>query len=174
MPVLALATLVGYSGCVYNSLPLHKRVAHSPTRLGDALLITDNSSFGGADAWVYARDPKNGPAPVFVGGSYASDGGVKMRGAVWSRDGPVVAVQAGVGESLGKGFKGSYETRYVAAYGFRRHLSLRTENPTAPFSDSIDKLLRLRGGKGLVVFATPYDASGERVSADEARYYRIR
>lgn len=171
MPALALAMLLGSSGCLAQT-PLLKRVAHSPANLGAALLVTDNSSFGGADAWVYASDPKMGAVPVLLGGSYASDGPVKMQHAVWSRDGSVLAVQARVGESWAKGFKGASLTRYVAAYDYRRHLVLGAAEPTPEFSGRISNLLRLRGGKGQIVFGTPYDASGKPVSAQEARHYR--
>jgi len=171
MPILALAMLLGSGGCLWET-PLLKRVAHSPTHLGIALLVTDNSSFAGSGAWVYASDPKKGAVPVLLGGSYASDGPVKMQHAVWSRDGSVLAVQARVGESRGKGFKGSYVTQYVAAYDYRQHRVLGAAEPTAEFSGRISILLRLRGGEGQVVFSTPYDASGKPVSAQEARHYR--
>src|SRR2546426_974509 len=59
MAALALTMLLGSSGCPAET-PLLKRMAHSPTNLGTALLVTDNSSFGGADAWVYVSDPKKG------------------------------------------------------------------------------------------------------------------
>src|SRR5687768_2825731 len=99
--VLAVVVLDGCNGG-FRSFPLLKRETRSPTDLGAVSLVTDNSSFAGADAWVYATDPKKSAVPFLLGGSYASDGPVKMQHAVWSRDGSVLAVQARVGESDGK------------------------------------------------------------------------
>jgi hypothetical protein len=171
MSALALAMLLGSSGCLGGSR-FQKRVEHSPANLGTAVLVTDNTSFGGADAWVYANDPKKGADPVLLGGSYASDGSLKMQHAVWSRDGSVLAVQARVGESSGRGFKGTFATRYVAAYDYRQHQLLGEAEPTAELSARVSKLLDLRGGKGQIVFSTPYDASGKPMSTREARLYR--
>lgn len=151
--------------------PLRKRAADSPARSGTAELVTDNSSFAGADAWIYVRDPGKGAGPIRLGGSYASDGPAKLQQALWSRDGSVLAVQARVGEASGKHFKGTPQTLYVAAYDYKEHEALRTAKPTSAFSRQVGKLLQERGGKGRAIFTLPYDASGRPMSAREAKQY---
>lgn len=159
-PALALVLVLLCGGCIFTP-PRLKRVSPSPAGLGEAWLVTDNSSPAGADAWIYVSDPKQSDAPVYIGGSYASDGQVKLHRAVWSRDGTILAVQARMGETYGKNFPGAYTTRYVAAYDFLRHEAITTTRPTAEFSKQIRDLVRARGGPGSVDFETPYDASGE-------------
>ncbi len=167
------AVLAGAVQLFTARAPLLKRVSVSSTKLCTALLITDNSSFGGADAWVFVIDTKKRSGPKYLGGSYASDGSKKMDDAVWSRDGSVLAVRARVGQGSGKGFRGEFKTLFVAAYDFRGHAVVATSPDSAHNSRRITKLLAARGGLGRVVFSSPYDASGAPISsAEESRFRR--
>ncbi|MBI3909646.1 MAG: hypothetical protein HY320_01775 [Armatimonadetes bacterium] len=155
--------------------------ARSPGGFGTAALVADNSSLAGASAWVYIRDPDHaGGRPQPIGGPYASDGPVKMRGVVWSRDGSVAAVRAEVGISAGKHFARRFGAFLAAAYDYRENRVIIGEygvsSPDAPRrwrskSQTIAALLRQRGGEGQRVFTTPYDASGQPMSPSQRREF---
>jgi len=154
------------------SSPLLRSKAMSPARLGSVELVTDNSSFAGSTAWVYIRDPKYAGGRPRLAGAYASDGDIKMRRAVWSKDGSVVVVQADVGQSAGHGFEGAHRSLLVAAYDYKAHRILYRDPPTKAISDAIAKLLRKRGGPGAAIFRAPYDASGKPMSRDQLQAYK--
>ncbi|MBI3947917.1 MAG: hypothetical protein HY321_18510 [Armatimonadetes bacterium] len=176
--ISCLGSLFHDSGRTWEA-PLLKSAAPSPARIGTAWLVTDPSSLAGSDAWVLVSDGKRGASPIFLGGTYASDGSIKMQGAVWSGDGSVFAVRAKVGQGSGKGFKGAYQLLYVAGYDFRKHVAMPREptgefleEPTGELSEGIVRLLQSRGGNGSTVFALPYMNSGRPLSETEAQQLR--
>lgn len=149
---------------------LRQLESKSPAKLGTAILVTENISFGGSDAWVFVRDNQKSN-PIKLGGSYASDGSTKMKQAVWSRDGSLFAVEAKVGEAAGKHFSKYYGTYLVAGYDFKSHSRFTAGSSVAASSRTLERLFRQRGGKGQIVFTRPYMAEGRPVSKREARSY---
>lgn len=149
---------------------LRQLESKSPAKLGTAILVTENISFGGSDAWVFVRDYQN-TKPIKLGGSYASDGSTKMKQAVWSHDGTLFAVEAKVGVAAGKHFSKYYGTYLVAGYDFKRHSRFTAGSCVAASSRTLERLFRQRGGKGQIVLTKPYVTEGRQVSQREARSY---
>jgi hypothetical protein len=169
---VVLLAAFGISSLFDWSSPLLFSQSKSPANVGSVDLVTDNSSFAGSTAWVYIRDTNGASGRPQLAGSYASDADEKMRGAVWSKDGSVVAVRADVGQSAGHGFEGSHQSLFVAAYDYGGHRFV-PEGPTLQTkSAAIARLLRKRGGEGKSIFRTPYDASGEPMSRQQLQEYK--
>lgn len=174
-PLWPALLLVGSGGCVGRPdvTPYLLSLVESPTSLGGVSLVTDSGSFGGTSAWVYVRDPRGaGGRPVLIGGPYASDASPKIRAVVWSRDGSIAAVRADVGAARGKHFVRLDGSFLVAAYDFRFHHRVAGDGTVRGTSALLSKLMRRRGGSGVVVFRTPYDASGRPMSQNQVREYR--
>ena len=171
--VLCLTASVVVVGCLFtlDANTLRMLESKSPAKLGTAILVTENISFAGSDAWVFVRDSQKSGPIIKLGGSYASDGSMKMKQAIWSRDGTLFAVEAKVGQAAGKGFSKYYGTYLVAGYDFQRHSRFTAGPSVAASSRKLERLFRQRGGKGQIVFTKPYMAEGRPVSEREARSY---
>ena len=158
---LAVAALAFLAGCVSiedGGGGTRAFQSQSPTAMGTAIFTKE---VGPQDSAVNFEviDPKIGAQPLTVG--FVGDAnwkGQMPRAAVWSKDGSVIAVR-------GADFVG-----WSHAYDFKAHnFALSDVYPLKKRADSIEKLLKSRGGPGPKVlndwaqfdqFARPVAQSG--------------
>lgn len=156
--VFAAAAYFGAAASLYSLCPLQMAWSVSPADFSRrAAFVRESCSFGGSNFWVHVRDPAGDASRWrLIGGPYATDGSVKLRRALWSRDGSVLAVEADVGEPSGKHFRSGFDTFLVEAYDFEQHQRLPRRQTRRATHSAIRTLMKQRGRQGAVAFASPF------------------
>ncbi|MCW3099475.1 MAG: hypothetical protein JWL77_5093 [Chthonomonadaceae bacterium] len=143
----------------------------SDANLGTADFLVDAGSFAGNKTYFFVRDPAiSAGQPVCAGGSYGSDGPIKMQDAVWSKDGSVIAVRVQVGVSDGHKFSRYDGAFWIDAYDFRTHRAVVDGVKLAVRSQVIETLLKGRGGASPKTLSAP-SIVGRSLKASERRKY---
>jgi hypothetical protein len=140
---------------------------------GRGLFLVDAGSFAGNSTYFYVEDPAtNSRRPLFVGGPYASDGSIKFRQAIWSRDGTILAVRVEMGTSSGHGFSGRPTPYLLDAYDFRAHAVVSRSTDATVRSAEIRHALNARGGDGEIAMESPSMAGRSIGTIAAARFDR--
>ena len=175
--LLSVISLVGYGVYRLPSLLLADAFditpdlaeSISPTGLGTVSFLRESATTD-SSVYFYVRDPARSSKPLFAGEDplgYATDGSTEMQGAIWSKDGSVVAVRAKVGDTSGH----QYGPFFVDAYDFQSHRKVGTHLPTRQKSRVIKGLIHSRGGEGQIASRQPYN-EGRSISRDQADEFK--
>ena len=144
----------------------------SPANFGTAAFLRDEA-FSNYSVHFYVFSNTKDSQPLLIGGPYSSDGNYKLRNAIWSKDGSVIAVRAKVGQSAGHGFSKYFGEFYVDAYDFRNLEAVAVGDPVRQKDKRIGKLISQRGGRGKAALQSPNDLlDGQQISEQEALQFK--
>lgn len=167
-------TAIALGGCAGPGAPVSKVELRIVERKGPTgrriTLVTDRSDPASITAWVYVHDPeRNDGTPFIFGDGYGTDASNRMWDVVWSRDGSFVAIRT-IADDADIQRLGSKGANFAAGYDFREHYSV-TVRPDFQTQEAYSRLMKARGGTGVVQLTSPYDLAGEPMTPDHLRTF---